>query len=308
MLSFQQFILEQETQGQLQRLALAVSIDMPDNEYIYDSSYNTSKMFKLITKDDKNVKPSEMPVFNYSNWKVEKMIEDGYKPELICNSIDAKQRVSSKKEWHKLHENSDFTPNVAFDKDGIQDLNFPVIAKPDNKYAGQGIVVFKKPEDITDVNLEEFSVFSEKIDIKDEIRIFCWKGRVLMQVYRVPANDATKTLSKNPDDKLKFNYELSNDKITTELSEVVQEFSRVHEDLSFYSIDVAVAEDGKPYVIEMSSEPGPIFGVMGHVYREMYADYFKESIAYEANKMIDTYIKEDIDATVNSDRERFKIR
>ena len=52
MLSFEEFILEQETQGQLKRLALAVSIDMPDNEYIYDSKYSTSKMFNLITKDD----------------------------------------------------------------------------------------------------------------------------------------------------------------------------------------------------------------------------------------------------------------
>ena len=289
-------------------LALAVSIDMPDNEYIYDSKYNTSKMFKLITKEDKNVKPADMPVFNYSNWKVEKMIEDGYKPELIYNSIEAKQRVSSKKEWHKLHEKSKFTPNIAFTKGDIKNLAFPVIAKPDNRYAGQGIVVFNKPDDMVNAKLEEFSIFSEKIDIKDEIRIFCWKGRVLMQVYRVPANDDTKTLSKKPEDKLKFNYELSNDKISSELSELVQEFSRVHDDLCFYSIDVAIAEDGKPYVIEMSSEPGPIFGVMGHVYREMYADHFKEAIAYEANKMIDTYIKEDIDATVNSDRERFKIR
>ena len=104
MKSFQQFILEQEIQGQLKRLALAVSVDMPDNIYIHDSKYSVGKMFNIITKDDKNVQPSNVPVFNYSNWKVEKMIEDGYNPDLIYNSIEAKQKVSSKKEWHKLHE------------------------------------------------------------------------------------------------------------------------------------------------------------------------------------------------------------
>jgi len=308
MKSFQEFILEQETQGQLQRLALAVSIDMPDNEYIYDSKYNVSKMFNLITKDDKNIQPSDTPVFNYSNWKVEKMIEDGYNPDLIYNSIEAKQRVSSKKEWHKLHEKSSYTPNIAFTKGDIKNLAFPVIAKPDNRYAGQGIVVFKKPDELVDAKLEQFSIFSEKIDIKEELRIFCWKGRPLMHVYRVPANEETKNLSKKADDKLKFNYELATDKIKGELADVVQEFSEVHRDLCFYSIDVVIDQEGKPYVIEMSSEPGPIFGIMGHVYREMYQDHYKEALSGEANKMIDKYIESDINQTINSDRERFKIR
>lgn len=307
MLSFEQFILEQESQGQLQRLALAVSVDMPDNQYIFDNKYSVSKMFKLYTKDDR-VEPSEMPVFNYSNWKVEKIIKDGYDKNLIYNTIEAKERVSSKKDWHKIHENSSYTPNVVFSKGDIKNLSFPIVAKPDNRYAGQGIVVFKKPEDMESAKLEQFSVFSEMIEIDEEIRIFCWKGRPLMHVYRVPANEETKTLSKKPDDKLKFNYELAQDRINNDLIDLVGEFSKAHNDLHFYSIDVAIDTNGKSYVIEMSSEPGPIFGVMGHVYREMYVEHFDEALSAEANEMIDTYIKADIDQTINSDRDRFKVR
>jgi hypothetical protein len=304
---YSEFLLEKETQGQLQMIALAVSVNMPDNEYIYNSKYNVSKIFKLLTKD-KNAEPTNMPVFNYSNWKVKKMVKDGWDPNLIYNNVESKQKVSSKAHWHKIHEDSDYTPNVVFSKDDIKNLSFPVIAKPDNRYGGQGIVVFKKPDDLTDAKLEDFSVFSEMIDIKEEIRIFCWKGRPLMHVYRVPANNETKDLSKDPDDRLKFNYELSQHKLNDDLMEVVQEFSQKHEDLHFYSIDIAVDKKGHPYVIEMSSEPGPIFGVMGHVYKEMYIEHFGESLSYETNKLIDTYIEEDINQTIKSDKDRFKLR
>ena len=307
MLSFEQFILEQETQGQLKRIALAVSVDMPDNKYIYDSKYNVSKMFEILTKD-KKAEPSKMPVFNYSNWKVEKMIKDGWDPKLIFNSVKAKERVSSKAKWHKIHEGSKYTPNVVFNKGDIKNLAFPIVAKPDNRYAGQGIVVFKKPDELVDATLEEFAVFSEKINIKEELRIFCWKGRPIMHVFRVPANDQTKDLSKDPKDKLKFNYELANQQVNGDLMDVVQEFSKVHSDLDFYSIDVVIDDKGHPYVIEMSSEPGPIFGVMGHVYKELYTEYFGEPVSPETDRLIDTYIEEDIDQTINSDKSRFKRR
>lgn len=307
MLSFDQFILEQEIQGQLQQVGLAVSVDMPDNKYIYDSKYNVSKMFKLFTKE-KKAEPTKMPVFNYANWKVEKMINDGWNSKCFFNSVQAKERVSSKAKWHKLHEKSAYTPTVAFNKGDIKNLSFPIVAKPDNRYGGQGIVVFKKPDDLVDAKLQEFAVFSEKIDIKEELRIFCWKGRPLMHVYRVPANDQTKDLSKDPKDKLKFNYELANQKITGDLAELVQEFSQAHKDLHFYSIDVAIDTKGHPYVIEMSSEPGPIFGVMGHVYKEIYNEFYGEPVSPETDRLIDTYIEEDINQTINSDKARFKRR
>lgn len=307
MLSFEQFILEQETQGQLKRIALAVSVDMPDNKYIYDSKYNVSKMFEILTKD-KKAEPSKMPVLNYSNSKVEKMIKDGWDPNLIFNSVKAKERVSSKAKWHKIHEASKYTPNIVFNKGDIKNLAFPIVAKPDNRYAGQGIVVFKKPDELVDVTLEEFSVFSEKIDIKEELRIFCWKGRPITHVYRVPANDQTKDLSKDPKDKLKFNYELGTKPVSSDLIDVVQEFSEAHKDLDFYSIDIAIDSKDNPYVIEMSSEPGPIFGVMGHVYKEMYTEYFGEMLSPETTKLIDQYIQQDIDQTINSDKSRFKRR
>lgn len=40
-----------------------------------------------------------------------------------------------------------------------------------------------------------------------------------------------------------------------------------HGDLDIYSIDLAIDTDGKPWVIEMSSEFAPIYGVMAILYK-----------------------------------------
>ena len=307
MLSLNEFILEQNVQGELKKLALAVSVDMPDNVYIFESKYNISKIFELYTKNEK-VEASDIPVFNYSNEKIERIIKNGYDKNIVYNKIDAKQNVSSKSDWHKLHEDSDFTPIVAYTAHDIKNLKYPIVAKPDNRYAGQGIAVFGTYEDALSADLKDFAIFSEKIDIDKEFRIFCWNGKPLMQVNRIPANKETKTLSKPTDDKLKFNYELQSDSITEGLEKLIKEFSEAHSDLNFYSIDIALSKSGKPFVIEMSSEPGPIFGIMGHVYKEMYNDYYDTPLSEEAINKIDKYIKEDIQTTLDSDKERFTIK
>jgi len=307
MKSFEQFILENKAQDQLGRVGLAVSVDMPDNVYIHDSKYNIGKIFKLLTKEEK-AEPTDMPVFNYANWKIEKMIADGWDPELVYNKIEAKERVSSKVDWHKLHEGSEFIPKVAYDAEGLKDLEFPIVAKPDNRYAGQGIVVFKTQEDVDNADLKQFEVFSEKINIKEEFRLFCWRGEPLMLLKRIAADEKTKTLDKDVDDKLKFNYEKQPGGSHKPFSDLIVEFAGVHEDLDFYTMDVVIDEDDKPFIIEMSSEPGPIYGILSYVYGYIYEDFYGEALLPETKKIIDTYIKEDVDQLIKSEKGRFSVK
>jgi len=307
--TYTEFILERETRSQLKQLALVVSRDMPDNQYIYDSKYNTGNMFNVINKDDAKIKKLNEPVLNYSNVNLKRLVKNGLKDSMIYNKLEAKEGVSSKKAWHKLHEGSLYLPKTVFDVRDIKNLAFPVVAKPDNRYGGQGIVVFKSPaqlKSLESVN-EKFAIFSEKINIDEEFRIFCWKGEPLTTMFRVPANDETKDLSKKPEDKLVFNYELSSQAPPPETADIIKEFSSKHEDLDFYSIDFARSGD-KYYVIEMSTEPGPFFGVMGQVYKRMYKDYFGQELPSEDHVAIDKMIEEDIDATIASDPKRFKKR
>lgn len=309
MLTFQQFILEKSVSDQLQKIAIAVSVEMEDNIYISEKKYNVHNYFKLITKHDKNIEPETIPVFNYANWKVEKMISDGWDPELFYNKLEAKNRISSKVEWHKIHEGSEFVPKTVYHIDDLSELKFPVVAKPENRFAGQGIVVLDKEDDIKDHSPKDFNVFSEKIDIDQELRIYFWRGNPLVTTYRNPANEAAKSLDKEKEDRLKFGYvKVDYDELEYDLDALVKEFAEAHKDLDYYSIDIAITTDGKPYVIEMSSEPIPIYGVMGHVYKAVYEDYYGEPLSPEAQAKIDEYIKKDIETLMDSDPDRFKIK
>ena len=305
--NYTQFISERETKGQLQQLALVVSIDMPDNKYIYDSAYNTSRIWDVITKETLDNFNPELPVLNYSNYNTKQLIKKGYDPKLVYNKKEAKDRVASKLDWTMLHKDSGYIPKTVYNSNEINRLQFPIVAKPDNKYAGKGIQVFNTIKETDGVDLKQFSVFSEKINIIEEFRIFCWKGEPISLMYRVPANDKTKDLSKDKDESLKFNYELSTDMPADDTKEAIRYFSDAHKDLDFYSIDFARTKDAL-FVIEMSSEPGPCFGVLGDVYKRMYMDFYKTGPDALMFKQIDKFIVEDIDATVASDSKRFKIR
>lgn len=305
--NYLQFITEKQTKGQLQQLALVVSIDMPDNKYIYDSTYNTSRIWNVVTKENLKDRQLEMPILNYSNYNVGQLVKAGYDPKMIYNKKEAKNRVAHKQDWYLLHKGSEYIPKSVYNISDVSSLKFPIVAKPDNKYAGKGIQVFDSIEDMKSVDPKEFSVFSEKINITEEFRIFCWKGEPISLMYRVPANDKTKDLSKDKNDELEFNYELSTNMPAEDTRDAIRYFSDAHKDLDFYSIDFARTKDAI-YVIEMSSEPGPCFGVLGDVYKRMYMDYYKTGPDAELFKQIDKYIKEDIDVTVASDSKRFKIR
>lgn len=307
--TYSEFILESETRSQLQQLALVVSREMPDNQYIYDSAYNTGNIFKVIDKDDAKVEKINMPTLNYSNVNLKRLIKSGLNEDNIYNQLEAKKKVSSKKDWHMLHEGSPYLPKTVYDPADVKNLAFPVIAKPDNRYAGQGIVVFTSPGQMKSLEAikEKFALFSEKIKIDEEFRVFCWRGEPLTTMFRVPANKETKNLSKDPEAKLEFNYELSTQDPAPETADIIKEFSDKHKDLDFYSIDFARSGD-KYYVIEMSTEPGPCFGVLGHVYKRMYRDHYGKEMSPKDHEAINRMIQEDIDSTIASDPKRFKVR
>ena len=304
---YSQFVNEKQVQGQLQQLALTVAVEMPDNVYIFDPAFNVGRIWKLITKDDKQLDSITMPVFNYSNWNTKRLIDQGFDPSLVYNQTEAKERVSSKKAWHMLHEGSAYLPKSVYASSDIKNLSFPIVAKPDNSYSGQGITVFDRAEDMKGVQMEQFTVFSEKIDIKEEFRVYCWKGEPIMTAHRIAPNKNPDVLTKDPKDKLKFNYELGQS-TPQEAFEPIKEFGAKHEDLEFYTVDFAKTSDDKLYVIEMSSEPAAIYGVMGEIYKRMYADHYERELEPAVYEQIDKWIKQDIDTIMAKEPGRFKRR
>ena len=68
-----------------------------------------------------------------------------------------------------------------------------------------------------------------------------------------------------------------------------------------------VDTDGKPWVVEMSSEFAPLYGVMALLYKKVYQDHYDKKLHSTDDAQIDMYQKKDIDSTIESDKKRFSI-
>jgi hypothetical protein len=262
---------------------------------------------ELFTKGNKP-KAADVPVINFCNIHTERLLDAGTPKELIYNPKEKKMEIASKVKWHETHKDSKHVPKTVSDAKDLDQLEFPIIAKPDNRYSGQGIIKIDTLKEANDMDLSDFEVFSEKIDIAEEHRIMMWRGEPVMWVQRVHGNEETKKMTKKKEDKLLFLYVLKD--LTTmpkEWQPVFDEMAKAHKDLDIYSIDLMVDSDEKPWVVEMSSEFAPLYGVMAQFYKKVYQDYYGKKLNPSDEAQIDMYQKKDVDTTINFDKKRFSV-
>ena len=302
---FQTFLNERN--GELHKVIMCVSTELTDFKYVTDKSCYTNKYMELFTKGNEP-KAAELPVINFCNIHTQRLLDAGTPKELIYNPKEKKMEIASKVKWHETHKDSKHVPKTVSDAKDLDQLKFPIIAKPDNRYSGQGIIKIDTIKEANDMDLSDFEVFSEKIDIAEEHRIMMWRGEPVMWVQRVHGNKETKEMTKKKEDKLHFKYVLKNiDKMPETWNEVFQEMNEAHEGLDIYSIDLMIDTDGKPWVVEMSSEFAPLYGVMALLYKKVYQDYYGKKLHSTDIEQIDMYQKKDIKSTINFDKKRFSI-
>jgi len=302
---FQSFL--NESMSGLHRAICAISSDLSDFDYVTGKSGQTRRFMKLFTRGDKSYR-ADMPVVNYCNIHTRRLIKAGTPEELVYNPEQAKMRIASKVDWHGMHAGSPHLPKTVTDAEQIEELQFPIIAKPENRYSGQGIVKFDSLKEAKGADLSQFAVFSEQIDIAEEHRIPVWRGQPLMWMQRVPADRKTREMDKEADEKLRFNYVLKDLKgMPAEWKDVISEVAEKHKDLDFYSVDLAIDEAGKPWVIEMSSEFAPLFGVTALIYDRVYQDHYSRPLSDADAARLEEYRKKDIQATIEMDPDRFSV-
>ena len=296
-----------EKSGELHKVIMCVSTEITDFKYVTDKSTYTKNFMQIFTKGDQPFK-ADMPVINFCNIHTQRLLDAGTPKDLIYNPKEKKMEIASKVKWHETHKDSKYVPKTVSEPEDLDQLKFPIIAKPDNRYSGMGIQKFDTLEDAKKADLEDFEVFSEKIDIDEEHRIMMWRGEPVMWVQRVHGNKETKEMTKKKEDKLYFKYVLKNlDKLPEEWNEVFQEMNEAHENLDLYSIDLMVDTDGKPWVVEMSSEFAPLYGVMAPFYKKVYQDYYGKKLNPTDAKEVDTYQQKDITSTIDFDKKRFSV-
>jgi len=276
---FQTFLNERD--GDLHKVIMCVSTEITDFKYVTDKDTYTKNFMTLFTKGDEPFK-SQLPVINFCNIHTKKLLDAGTPKDLIYNPEEKKMEIASKVKWHATHKDSKFVPKTVTDAKDLDQLKFPIIAK--------------------------FEVFSEKIDIDEEHRIMMWRGEPVMWVQRVHGNKETKEMTKKKEDKLFFKYVLKDlSKMPKEWNEVFQEMNEAHEGLDIYSIDLMVDTDGKPWVVEMSSEFAPLYGVMALIYKKVYQEHYGKKLQSSEIEQIDMYQKKDIKSTINFDKKRFSV-
>ena len=294
-----------EGYGGLHKIHMCVSKTITDFKYVTDKSCYAKNYYELFSKGDDAFK-ANMPVINFCNIHTQRLLDAGTPKELIYNPKEKKQEIASKVKWHETHKDSEFVPKTTSDAKDLDQLKFPIIAKPDNRFSGQGIIKIDTLKKANDMDLSDFEVFSEKIDIDEEHRIMMWRGEPVMWVQRVHGNKETKEMTKKKEDKLFFKYVLKDlSKMPKEWNEPFQEMNKAHDGLDIYSIDLMVDTDGKPWVVEMSSEFAPLYGVMAIIYKKVYQDYYDKKLHSADEAQIDMYQKKDIDTTINFDKKRF---
>ena len=302
---FQTFLNERD--GDLHKVIMCVSTEITDFKYVTDKDTHTKNFMTLFTKGDEPFK-SQLPVINFCNIHTKKLLDAGTPKELIYNPKEKKMEIASKIKWHETHKDSKHVPKTVLDAKDLNQLKFPIIAKPDNRYSGQGIIKIDTLKKANDMDLSDFEVFSEKIDIDEEHRIMMWRGEPVMWVQRVHGNKETREMTKKKEDKLLFKYVLKDlSKMPKEWNEVFQEMNEAHKGLDIYSIDLMVDTGGKPWVVEMSSEFAPLYGVMAQFYKKVYQDYYGKKLNPSDEAQIDMYQKKDVDTTINFDKKRFSV-
>ena len=295
---FEQFVNESYKRDEFQKVMITRRAELKDS-FITGPKYTPKDYWVVVTRGTELESiPKDLPVLCYDKKTLENLLDKGIiQNDQVYNKLDARKKVSSKAEFYKLHVESGYITPTVLDPKDIKDLEFPIVAKPDNEHSGLGIQVFKSKEELDDADLSKFSSFSEKIDIKEEHRFFVWRGEMIQWTQRKPMDDETADIAKkNPDQETNFSYILRNEQPSEDVKKVIAYFAEAHNDLDFYAVDLAETKDGKIYVFEMNSEPGALFGVMALVYQRIYQEWYEKSMSKDTIELLKDFREKDIEA------------
>ena len=287
---YEQFILEKKESADLFKIYLAYNPDLGHRFWTY-KDYATDEFFIKVTPENyKDIEiDSNLPVLTYNSKVVQTLLDEDLikidnvynKPEFIANS-------GSKKEFHKLVEGDENIPKTCdVMEDAIEELGFPIIAKPAEGHSGIGIVVIKDQKEWDDTDHSKLDVYSQYIDKKSEHRFFTFKGEPFFWQERQPTNDKSKNGGGKSDEKMAFNYiKRNHDKTPQKYRDLIKKFGDKFSDLPYICFDIMEDQDGKLYIIESNVMPGVPFDATIQIYRTLFKDFYGREVNPETDKKL----------------------
>ena len=302
-----------DSENGLGKVYLALREDSGQRWWTY-KGFAGDKFFTQVHENNMNdidINP-DYPVLTYHSDTVNKLIKAGkIKKENVYNHPDHISKSGSKEEFHKLVGEDENIPKTVYSKnDALEQLEFPIIAKPAEGHSGKGIQIINKPDLMEDVDEKIFDTFSEYIDKEEEHRFINFKGKPIFWMERTPLNEKAKTGKGSAKSEMEFGYaKRSLSDLPEDYRKVLERFCKIYEDLPYMCFDVMKGKNGKVYIIESNAQPGVPFDSTIEAYKHIYEDFYKKPLDEQSLTKLDEYAKTMIEKTLAKDGgKRFSIK
>lgn len=243
-----------------------------------NKSYNKNP--KIPSYIQNNYLLEEIPVLNFSS--NHHILLD--KAKKVFNKVEDFLISTSKSKFHKEFSEYPFICKTVYRIEDIEELQLPIIAKPDNSSSSKGIEVFNTYEDARK-STNIFSLWSEKKEIQKEFRAFVMADEIIHIYERVKNVKNNKNIeTKSLNESIDFVYIdqiLEDFPYKKELLELKSIFSeKVY--LDFYSIDIMIDKDNRIWVPEINAAPGILPSLAYPLYKKWLKIAFDISISPKA--------------------------
>lgn len=302
-----------DNESGLGKVYLALREDSGQRWWTY-KGFAGDKFFTQVHENNMNdidINP-DYPVLIYHSDTVNKLIKAGkIKKENVYNHPDHISKSGSKEEFHKLVGEDENIPKTVYSKnDALENLTFPIIAKPARGHSGEGIQIIEKPDLMEDVDEKIFDTFSEYIDKAEEHRFINFKGKPIFWMERTPLNEKAKSGKGSAKEAMEFGYAKRDIKdLPKDYKKVLEKFCKIYEDLPYMCFDVMKGKNGKVYIIESNAQPGVPFDSTVEAYKHIYEDFYKKPLDEESLTKLNEYAKTMIEKTLKKDGgKRFSIK
>jgi hypothetical protein len=288
----------------IQFLMLFGNLSSPSNKKQIALNEKTRDLFFeyfLIPDEDErtkdSLKPEDIildsvrPIINYRRERSKDILENNKIKECYNHPSSDFTFTSDKVKFHENLNKFDFIPKTVFSLKEIENLTFPIIAKPADGLSGLGIEKFDSIEEAQKSKLK-FDLWSECVDFKREFRSIFLKDNLVIVYERIPSGDGDMVVGKKkPDEKIEFSYieqDIKELEFVDELKTVAKQIRDAGMNTDLFSLDIFIDKKGKLWVIEANSGTGLGSNSLVRLYEAIYKDFYKE----EPSKYIKLKLKE----------------
>ena len=305
--TFEQFIFEKSNEDYLKKVNFILAgekiegLTGKNNKRIYGEINDVclNKLFNTFYAKgdygkDLNVNPKLPLIYYGGNSKEGLNFLEKYKiGEDVMYNLPEPMKVSgNKSDFYKMFKDCDFIPKAVYKREDAKDLQFPVIAKPDDGHSGVGIEIFDNYEDL-EKSKGEFENYSEAKDLDREFRVLLMKENPVLVHERVSVGE-NEIKDKDSNEQTEFTY-VDQDVSKLDFMDRVDGICKTIREklkLGLWSIDLMVDKSGDCWVAEINTASGMAADKMARVYIAIYEDFYGEQLPQEFKTHLnEEYIK-----------------